>query len=706
MRIFIQVFSFIFPLFICPFVYAHDVEKPAAVSIGELRLQPEEQFKEAVNLINLKSYKEAEAILLEFTNDESWREKAYFLLGKLYKEQGSFDKAEEYLRKSAEPGFLLKDYALKLLTDIYIAREEFNKAVEVARQIQSKTMLQEAKQSEITALIALKDEETAVNVLSQYIMEYPMEWSSRLLLGKLLVNKKRDKATSLFKELYINATPFATDALRELEAMNADKFTNEEMLKRAENFFKNGNFQRAEITYENVLKGISDSKMKDEIRFTIGMCQFNQKRYNIAAKSFGLIKSPEAMYWQARALYRIDDIEGFNEVIRKFERAYPKNRYLAELLLILADKKRRAGKLNEAEKLFKRILNEFPEKAENVLWGVGWMNYANGNYKESIKNFSKLTSSIKGIGQYLYWEAKNREMLSKDCMLQKASLNPEQGESDMEDSVCREGVNDAYNILLKDTGYYGFLAKARLNKSDVFDKIEVSKPGVPEGKTYERIEMLRFLGMNEEVIEEVKMAVKSTKVSEEFKYLGQTAIELGEYKSIIYLVEDITNEEFLPFSYPLGFWDIVKDAAESSGVDPYLVVAMIREESRFDSQAVSTAGAVGLMQLMPFTAHRIKEELQIELRDNSGLYDVKKNIFIGTHYLSLLIREFKEIPLAVAAYNAGENTLRKWLLDSNHKGIEEFIEDIPYRETRNYVKRVLRSYWQYRFMNGLSIKGF
>jgi soluble lytic murein transglycosylase len=719
-HIFIQIFSFMLIVFISSLVYAYDIEKPPALSTDSLRdVKDEEQFKKAVNLINSKSYKEAEDILLNFVGDTLWQEKTYFLLGRLYKEQGSFDKAEKYLRKYAEPKFLLKDYTLKLLTDIYIAKEEFDKALEAARQIQNKTLLQKAKQSEITALLALKQEETLVKVLSQYIKEYPMEWDPRFLLAQLLKNIEKDKAISLFKDLYINATPLAGDALKELKAINADTFTLDELLRRADSLFEKSNFQRAEEAYREILKKI-DNSMRDKpltlnskLLFSIGMCQFRQKRYNIAAKNFGLVESPEAMFWQAKALYRIDDIEGFNGVIRQFERVYAKDRYLAELLLILADEKRRTGELNEAEEIFKRVLNEFPERAENALWGLGWMNYTNGNYKKSEKNFSKLTSFTKSNGQYLYWAAKSREMLSKDCTTQKINLNMEDGtnkggeeEFPSENNICSDGGNDAYGALLQDTSYYGFLAKARLNKLNVFDKIEIPKVRMPEGETYKRIEMLKFVGMNKEAIEEIKMALKSTKGSGEFKYLGQMAIELGEYKSIIYMVEDIPNEEFLPFSYPLGFWDIVKDAAESRGVDPYLVVAMIREESRFDPQAVSTAGAVGLMQLMSFTAHRVKEELKIELMDNSGLYDVKKNIFIGTHYLSLLIKEFKDIPLAIAAYNAGENALKKWLPNSNYKGIEEFIEDIPYWETRNYVKKVLKSYWQYRAMNGLPIEGF
>ncbi len=97
--------------------------------------------------------------------------------------------------------------------------------------------------------------------------------------------------------------------------------------------------------------------------------------------------------------------------------------------------------------------------------------------------------------------------------------------------------------------------------------------------------------------------------------------------------------------------------------------------------------------------------MKVNLKDSAELQEPRKNIILGTHYLSQLINEFKDIPLAIAAYNAGEHTLKNWLSRFNKNDIIEFIENIPYRETRKYVKRVLKSYWQYKAINGLPING-
>ena len=711
LKVFIQVFSFVFfLLFVCPFICAAlDVDSASALPSDESYRRSTEQIKKAVNLINMGAYKDAENILLNFVADNLWQEKAYFLLGRLYKEQGALDKAEDYLKKAATQYSLLKDYALKTLVDIYIANEKFDKAIETARQVRNNVLLQKARQSEIRALLELKKEEEAVKVLHQYIKVYSEDWDSKLVLAKLLKNKNgRKKAIKILKDLYIKAVPIAADALKELKAMNADTFTQEEMLKRAENLFAKGDFQRAEVIYKKTLKDIDNSAMKDKIMFAIGMCQFKQKQYNMAAKSFGVIKGPKAMYWRARALYRADDMDRFNITIKSFQKKYPRNKYLAKLFLMLANDYKRAGNMREAEKIFNKVLNDFPKNAEDALWGLGWMNYTAGDYKKATKYFSKLTSFVKNdrYYKYLYWRAKSRGMLAKECMMRKTDINSVRADSDAEGKGCSKEDDGTYSRLSEDAGYYGFLSRRRLAGRKTSDKIEISRPKIPEGEVYKRIEALKFLGMKSEAIDEIKMALKFTKNPREFRYLGYTAIDIGEYKSILFFVEESNNREFLPLAYPLGYWDFVKEVAKNEALDAYLIVALIREESRFDPEALSIAGAVGLMQLMPSTAHRIKKDIKIKLRDDSELYDVRKNIFIGAHYLSLLIKEFKEIPLAIAAYNAGENAVKKWLVDSNHKDIEEFIEDIPYRETKRYVKKVLRSYWQYRTINGLPIEEY
>lgn len=119
------------------------------------------------------------------------------------------------------------------------------------------------------------------------------------------------------------------------------------------------------------------------------------------------------------------------------------------------------------------------------------------------------------------------------------------------------------------------------------------------------------------------------------------------------------------------------------GVDVYVTLAVIATESGFNPRAVSYKGAVGLMQLMPSTAEWVSEKLNVEY-NYDALFDAEYNIMLGTYYLSYLLKSF-DYEYAIAAYNAGEGNVREW----QEMGIE--VEDIPYKETREYVGKVNES---------------
>src|SRR5208337_3181219 len=135
-------------------------------------------------------------------------------------------------------------------------------------------------------------------------------------------------------------------------------------------------------------------------------------------------------------------------------------------------------------------------------------------------------------------------------------------------------------------------------------------------------------------------------------------------------------------------------------LDPYLILSVMRQESSFEPQARSIAGAIGLMQLMPPTAGKCNKNAKGLLKNaglpsNIRLTDPRTNILLGSSYLKQLLRKFNSIPLAIASYNAGEDAVSNWLKNGKYRTIDEFIEDIPYPETKNYVKKVMTAYFEY-----------
>jgi soluble lytic murein transglycosylase len=156
--------------------------------------------------------------------------------------------------------------------------------------------------------------------------------------------------------------------------------------------------------------------------------------------------------------------------------------------------------------------------------------------------------------------------------------------------------------------------------------------------------------------------------------------------------------------YPLAYWQTVSEVSDALQLDPLLLLSVIREESRFQSDALSPAGAIGLMQLMPQTAKRAALHERIEINGRESISVVENNIRLGSRYLSQLVEEFGSVPASLAAYNAGEQRVRQWREAGNFASDDEFVEDIPYQETRDYVKRILGSYYKYLQMR-LAVAG-
>ena len=152
---------------------------------------------------------------------------------------------------------------------------------------------------------------------------------------------------------------------------------------------------------------------------------------------------------------------------------------------------------------------------------------------------------------------------------------------------------------------------------------------------------------------------------------------------------------FLRKIYKIDYKEYVEKYSEEYEVDKYLVYSIIKAESNFKEDSISNKGAKGLMQLMPSTAEEIAKKIEIQV-DENNILNPQININLGTKYISNLIIKYKNIGLALAAYNAGSGNVDNWvekgILDSNGTNLEE----IPYVETNNYVRKILRDYKIYK----------
>ena len=162
---------------------------------------------------------------------------------------------------------------------------------------------------------------------------------------------------------------------------------------------------------------------------------------------------------------------------------------------------------------------------------------------------------------------------------------------------------------------------------------------------------------------------------------------------IVFLV--VFKDKILKIIYPKTYKEIVSVYADKYNVDENIIFSVIKAESNFENNAVSHKEALGLMQIMEETAKDVATKYDINIDLNNAeqeILNVQNNINIGTKYLSVLIEKYQNIELAVAAYNAGTGTVDKWIEKGIIKEDGSDIENIPYKETNNYVRKILRNY--------------
>ncbi len=192
---------------------------------------------------------------------------------------------------------------------------------------------------------------------------------------------------------------------------------------------------------------------------------------------------------------------------------------------------------------------------------------------------------------------------------------------------------------------------------------------------------------------------EKTLLKNKYKIIISTVIVLF----IITILFVLFKDKLLKILYPKTYSEIISVYAEEYDVEENLIYAVIKAESNFDSQAVSNREAIGLMQIVEETAIDVVNKNQIDVDTENiveELLDIDNNINIGTKYLSTLLTQYGNIEVALAAYNAGIGTVNNWIDKQIIKADGSDIENVPYKETNNYVRKILRDYRIYNDLYG------
>jgi soluble lytic murein transglycosylase-like protein len=177
-------------------------------------------------------------------------------------------------------------------------------------------------------------------------------------------------------------------------------------------------------------------------------------------------------------------------------------------------------------------------------------------------------------------------------------------------------------------------------------------------------------------------------------YYRSIELAMPSVRRLVYAGSEVPRQLWL-WSYPRGFWDEVSKNAKHFGLDPYFVLAVILQESRFNAGISSSAKAHGLMQIIPPTAKVLAQKLKLSEFEIEHLYEPAINIKMGTFYLSEIIKTQMHPVFMLSEYNAGPVATSRWKKQWDGADMDEFIENINYEETRWYVKRIMEHYWQY-----------
>jgi soluble lytic murein transglycosylase len=329
--------------------------------------------------------------------------------------------------------------------------------------------------------------------------------------------------------------------------------------------------------------------------------------------------------------------------------------------------------------------NPRSRRAEDALWFAAWSRYRLGRTEDADRAFARLARGPLADAA-LYWRAR----IARGRAAQRA--------------LYRGAVLKGGN------GWYALLARIRLTALGEAPRRPAAAAARPlpdvqqpwaAGRLSVAVELLA-LGLRQEALAELGELARSPRIRDAAPLVAQLAQFAGDFETPFRLARDhlAPTRRTLRWLYPEPLPHVLVPAARRFGVDPALVLAVMRRESSFRPDARSAAGAEGLLQLKPATAERLAALLGVPGGVGARLRDPETAIPLGAHYLGLLLARFGEPGLAVAAYNAGPAPVVEWAAARSGLPLDAWVESIPYRETRQYVKVVMAEWDAYRAIAG------
>ncbi|HML17684.1 MAG TPA: transglycosylase SLT domain-containing protein [Bryobacteraceae bacterium] len=491
------------------------------------------------------------------------------------------------------------------------------------------------------------------------------------------------------------------------------------MLGRALKLLDAGSSLRARKELEAIIPQLGGAE-RDLARVRIGVADFNRKETLPAQKYLASLEvsSPEAdaerLSYLVLAERRLKNQDAVHATLDKLARLYPASNWRLQAILADANSHLVENQLDVYEPLYRACYESFPGAPEAAAchWKVAWGHYfrRNPDAAEMLRAHLRLFPGSGDAPAALYFLGRLSEAAGD-----AAGARTWFGE------IVREYPNYYYTVVAREQ-------LATLGAGPVSSAVSDFLRGVkfpPRARTLsfvpnptttlriERSRMLSLAGLDDWAEVELRygaqtedqphilaldlaaLASRRAGPDQAMRYIKRYA---GGY---LYMPLDSAPKEFWRYAFPMPYRDELEKFSKHNGMDPFLVAALIRQESEFNPKAVSHQNARGLTQILPSTGRELSRRLKLRPYTTARLFQPAVNLELGTYYLKTMADTLGgHYEAALAAYNAGLSRAHSWLSWGNFREPAEFIETVPFSETRSYIQTVLRNADVYRRLYG------
>lgn len=648
---------------------------------------------------------------------------AYMALGHAYMLDNRFTEAAANFRQAQAAGDALADYA-----EYLGAKANHGAGNDAAAEVLLKNFadrnpdsifVAQVPELEAQVLLALKDAAGAKAVLAQNSDSAGRVGYQFALAEVSRTQGQTDESARLYKHVLLT-WPLSYEAGQSrarLTAMGMEtSLTPAELRSLGDAYYNAGKYSEAADQY-HALARLASPEQRNGFAVAAAACDLKMKRLTV----------PEAEALQAsndengaRRLYLLmelarsrDDLTAQSNYVDLLRTSFPNSQWYAEALFSSGNMYLLRKDYPRSVKYYSELADRFP-KASNAAaahWRAGWWSYRQGLYADAARIFEeqiKLYPNAKETVSALYWRARLYEQ--KDHDTGRAAAH--------------------YRTLIATYSHYFYAQMARARLVALGDAPQVSVPNL-DGYTpavipkldasfpaadphMVKAHLLVNAGLSEYVPQEIAAAPGSSSWSgiaeaQIYASYGETFRAMRVLKRALPYAMSAPIKS-IPLSYwrilfPEDHWETIKAESAKNGLDPYFVASLIRQESEFNPSAISHANAYGLMQLLPSVGKQMAREEGLGSIDTRQLLDPDLNIRLGTRYLRQIMDRCGRVPeYALAAYNAGENRVTDWQGAGPYSGVDEFVESIPFTETRDYVQAILRNEEIYRSIDAYAQK--